>query len=449
MNAIPTFVINLKKRIERREHILKEFNQREEFDVTIVEAQEHKKGAMGLWNTVQSILQKQLNSAHEYIIICEDDHQFTDAYSKELLFSAIANVRAKNADLLCGGVSWFTDALAISESIFWVDKFSGFQFTVIFRHFFTTILHADFREDDVTDLKIASLAENKFFLFPFISVQKDFGYSDVTDKNNSVGRVDGLFANSSNKAKTINYICNYYRNNERSVQVKSNSATYENFTIPTYVVCMPERPGSVDYIKAQFKGKGEFDITLVEAYKNEMGAVNWYLSIRKIVEMAIANCDDVIIICKDDLTFTDYYSKEEFLQNIMEAFYQRTEILAGGVGEFGIAIPVTKNRFWINAFHSVQFFVLYKSIFQKILEQSFDDNITVGQLFTNITNYKMTLFPFIANQNELDGADMTWDRGEDAESRTLFPATENRFALVQQVYEKYSISKNVEVMRIN
>jgi GR25 family glycosyltransferase involved in LPS biosynthesis len=437
MNSIPTFVINLKRRVERREHILKEFNQRKEFDITVVEAQEHKIGAIGLWNTLQFILKEQLNKAHEYIIVCEDDHQFTDAYSKELLFSAIAEVRTKNADILCGGVSWFTDALAISPGIFWVDKFSGFQFTVIFRHFFTTILNADFNEEDVTDLKIASLSENKFFIFPFISVQKDFGYSDVTNKNNTAGRVDGLFSNSSNKAKTINYICNYYKVNRKRMPVKSSSASYDNFIIPTYVVCMPERPDRVAYIKAQFKEKDEFDITLVEGCKNEMDTVSWYLSIRKIVKMAIANDDDIIVICKDDLKFTEYYSKEDFLQNIMEAFYQRTEMLAGGVGEFGIAIPVAENRFWINAFHAAGFFVLYKSIFQKILEQGFDDNITVGQLFTKITDYKMALFPFIVIQNEFDGVDMTWNRAEDEESKLLFPATENRFALVKSVYDKH------------
>jgi hypothetical protein len=263
-----------------------------------------------------------------------------------------------------------------------------------------------------------------------------------------VGRVDGLFANSFNKAKTIHYICHHYKNNIKTVPVKTSSTSYENVTIPTYVVYTPEWPDSMDNIKAQFKGKNEFEITLVEAVKNNMGACSWYLSIRKIVEMAIANNDDVIVICKDDLKFTAGYSKEDFLQNIMEAFYQRTEMLAGGLGEFGIAIPVAKNRFWINAFHAAGFFVLYKSIFQKILEQRFDDNITAGQLFTKITNYKMALFPFIAIQSEWDIPQMTWDRIEDEASKLLFPPTENRFALVKSVYEKYCANKNKEVPNV-
>jgi glycosyl transferase family 25 len=165
--------------------------------------------------------------------------------------------------------------------------------------------------------------------------------------------------------------------------------------------------------------------------------------------MAVANDDDVIVVCKDDIKFTEHYVKEDFLRNIMEAFYQRTEMLAGGVGEFGIAIPVAKTRYWVNAFHSTGFFVLYKSIFQKILSPGFDDNITVGQLFTTITNYKMVLFPFIAVQKQWDSGDMTWDRKEDEVSRGLFPATEDRFALVKRVYDKYCVNKNNEVLSVS
>ena len=436
MSPIHAFVINLKKRIDRRAHILKEFNQRNEFNVTIVEAQEHKIGAAGLWNTLKCILQDQINKGHEYIIVCEDDHQFTDCYSKELLFSAIAKAGEKNADLLCGGVSWFNNALAISESIFWVEKFSGFQFTVIFRRFFKTILEADFEHGDDTDYKTSSLSKNKFFIFPFISVQKDFGYSDVTTKNNEKRRVEALFANSLNKAKTVKYICNYYENNKKSITVKSNSDSYRNITIPTYVISSPEKTDRVEHIKEQFKGKDEFAITIIEACKHEIGAVGLWLSIRKIIEIAIINDDDIIIICGDDHEFTEYYSKEIFLQNVMEAYYQRAEILTGGIRGFDMAISVTKTRFWINSFFSTQFLVLYKSIFQKILDQSFDDKLVADSILSGITSYKMTLFPFISIQKQFDCSDVILNNEVDRISES-FVATSNRLELAQNIYYKY------------
>ena len=41
---IPTYVINLKKRPDRKEHILNEFIDKPEFEVKVVEAIEHTNG---------------------------------------------------------------------------------------------------------------------------------------------------------------------------------------------------------------------------------------------------------------------------------------------------------------------------------------------------------------------------------------------------------------------
>lgn len=47
---IPTYIINLKSRIDRKEHKLKEFAVRVEFKIHIVEVIEHEIGAIGLWS---------------------------------------------------------------------------------------------------------------------------------------------------------------------------------------------------------------------------------------------------------------------------------------------------------------------------------------------------------------------------------------------------------------
>jgi len=49
---IPTYIINLKKRTDRLEHIRKEFAHRDEFNITIFEAFEHVTGAIGLWKSI-------------------------------------------------------------------------------------------------------------------------------------------------------------------------------------------------------------------------------------------------------------------------------------------------------------------------------------------------------------------------------------------------------------
>jgi len=210
IKSINTYVMNLKHRTDRYEHITQEFYGRKEFNLKIVTACENKVGAMGLWETLRHIILTLTHPDDEFILICEDDHQFTEYYSKELLWTAIDEAKRKETDILLGGLSWYESALRISSDLFWVDKFSGLQFTIIYRKFFQTILNIDFGEIDAADYKISSMSKNKLVMYPFISVQKEFGYSDVTAKNNKSGYVTQLFSDSSEKLDHLKRVSEFY-----------------------------------------------------------------------------------------------------------------------------------------------------------------------------------------------------------------------------------------------
>ena len=113
-----TFIINLKERADRKENISKEFSNKEEFATQVVKAIKHKFGAVGLWKTIKNILRSLNDSNLDYILICEGDHQFTAEYSSQRLFTAIVEAKEKKADILCGGVSWFTNAAQISKNLY-------------------------------------------------------------------------------------------------------------------------------------------------------------------------------------------------------------------------------------------------------------------------------------------------------------------------------------------
>ena len=211
MMSIPVSLINLKSRTDRRLHILQQFCQKAEFAVHIIEACEHNNGAIGLWNSIIQILTSLVNDENDYVIICEDDHQFTEHYSKELLFHCIAEAQERDADILSGGVSWFRDIIQISENLFWIEKFSGLQFTIIFKRFYDKILSANFSKTDAADYKISTLSDNKFVIYPFISVQKEFGYSDVTSKNNKAGFVERIFEESSERLRLLTNVNSFYK----------------------------------------------------------------------------------------------------------------------------------------------------------------------------------------------------------------------------------------------
>lgn len=68
-------------------------------------------------------------------------------------------------------------------------------------------------EQDVADRKIADLTPNKFLIYPFISIQKEFGYSDVTIKNNKEGYVTQIFEKASMVLNSLNRVKQFYKPN--------------------------------------------------------------------------------------------------------------------------------------------------------------------------------------------------------------------------------------------
>lgn len=401
----PVFAINLKERPDRLKHIREEFRNREEFNLQIISAKKNKNGGVGLWKNVVKVVKKAKKLNYAYMIICEDDHQFTKYYKPEYFRECILKAQQKDADVLMGGVSWFKSTIQVSAHLFWVDQFSGLQFTVIFQNFFDVILSADFKTGDAADYKISELTNNKLVAHPFISIQKEFGYSDATLINNFKGQVAFYFKKTPIIMNQLAKVKKYY--NAIPVKEAYFEDGYDKIVIPTYIINLPERADRLKHIREQFLNKNEFEVNLIEACKHQIGAVGLWQSILKIVKLAIQNDDDVIIICEDDHQFTEHYSRDIFLQNVIDASGLGIDLLSGGIGGFGQSVHITKNKYWIDSFYCTQFIVLYKNIFQKILDEKFDDKVTADGVLSAITSNKLTLYPFISVQKEFGYSDVT------------------------------------------
>lgn len=66
---IPTYVINMKERLDRKKHIIGEFKGRDEFDVTYMDACTHTIGAVGLWNSIVRIIRLALENEDDVIVV--------------------------------------------------------------------------------------------------------------------------------------------------------------------------------------------------------------------------------------------------------------------------------------------------------------------------------------------------------------------------------------------
>lgn len=137
---------------------------------------------------------------------------FTESYKAEKLYTVIHKANNLGADLLLGGVSHFEDAVEFDNDLFWLSSFTGFQFGIIFRRFYERFLNVEMKGYDDIDLKMKEVSDNIFCIYPFISVQKEFGYSDVTIKNGELGIIDGYFVKSEQRLKTLSFLRNHFIN---------------------------------------------------------------------------------------------------------------------------------------------------------------------------------------------------------------------------------------------
>ncbi len=208
--TIPVYIINLPERKERLESILHSFNGHDEFEINVIPAIKCNRGAEGLWKTFISIIEKAEKSDDDVIIICEDDHVFTKEYDKNTFISEVIAASEQGCQMLLGGIGYFSNAVPISEHRLWIDFSWCTQFVVLFRNSFRTILDSKFGEKDVTDEFLSLLLTNKMVLYPFISIQKEFGYSDVTYSNNTKGRNEKIFLETETRIREIMNKYNQY-----------------------------------------------------------------------------------------------------------------------------------------------------------------------------------------------------------------------------------------------
>ena len=182
--------------------------------------------------------------------------------------------------------------IQVSDNLFWVNAFNGMQFTVVFKRFYVSILSCTTEEGHVTDSFLSRLSDNIFVIYPYISSQADFGYSDATSANNQKGRVPSLFMNTLKQLQWHNKVRQFYHHPyfENLPSLESP----EDIALPTYIINLPNRTDRKRHIELQFAEHEEFDLHFVNACSHSRGNVGLWQSICKIVKKADMDGEDVV-----------------------------------------------------------------------------------------------------------------------------------------------------------
>ena len=207
---LPVYVFNLKTRSDRLQSVKKQFDGKDEYNVTYLEAIKHENGAIGLWKSICEAVRIAQKRGENIIVLCEDDHQFTEYYKKEYLFSNIVGAYRQGAELLNGGIGGFGNAIPVAPNRSWVDWFWCTQFVIIFDQLFQKILDYDFRPTDTADGVLSVLAQNAMVIFPPISTQRDCGYSDIVQHKNQSSFQNNLFKTTNSRLRMLHHISNVF-----------------------------------------------------------------------------------------------------------------------------------------------------------------------------------------------------------------------------------------------
>lgn len=207
-----TFILNMPQRTERLRSVTAEFHDYVRlFRTVYIRPVSHAVPRISHWLTFLQLAREAGVSGLPCFIFCEDDHVFTPSFDEASFMATVEEADSLGADVLMGGVSWMKTPVQVRDSLFWLEGFNGTQFMVVFSRFYDKILKSEFSEDSVvTDLHISANSNNIFVVYPFVSRQKEFGYSDCTVTNNKKGYVENLFESTSRGLDILYKVRNFY-----------------------------------------------------------------------------------------------------------------------------------------------------------------------------------------------------------------------------------------------
>jgi hypothetical protein len=414
----------------------RQFENRREFCYQLIDL-DPENYHFQMLNSVMQILKDPVQSEKDFLIFCLNDHEFSEEYDFVTFEENIKRAQELEADVLVSGLSYFCCSIPIDENLSWVESIESAQFIVIFKRFYKALRTSFTIPNEYIQGRISRLSQNKIVQTPFFSINRDINSKDPTENTDRS-------ANNKNSSAFRNLLLSdriyqYYGKLQNLIESTNAAPPAEEISITTYVINLPERNDRRSHIIKQFKDRPEFDFKIIEAHRHSIGAIGLWITMRKIIKLAMENDDDVIIICEDDHEFTEDYAKHELFRNIFEGFQQNIDYINGGTSSINVVVPVSRNRYWVDSTRATQFMIIYKRLFEKILNYEFSKGVIADIVLSNLAENKMILFPFISKQHNFGYSDVTPQHNMDTDLvDIMFSNTERRLSQIKNAFEKYN-----------
>ena len=115
--------------------------------------------------------------------------------------------------------------------------------------------------------------------------------------------------------------------------------------------------------------------------------------------------DDVIVVCFNEHNFTNNFDGRLFLDVIVEASKRGAQLLIGGCQKVENMVPVTSSLFWVDVTSGASFYVVYRSVYRKILSITIDGgDADLDEIISQYIPNKFLVCPIISDSSMQDSA---------------------------------------------
>lgn len=152
----------------------------------------------------------------------------------------------------------------------------------------------------------------------------------------------------------------------------------KHLILSTYVAYVQEKKEVKKRLSAQFNGRKEFNCIWMAV--KDMKNIDLWNCLVKAVKDAMEKEEEVISFCLESHSFTVYYTYPMFLRNVLNAHQKHMDLLLGG-----------KSR-------PVQFFVIFASLFEKILLYDFQEADSLETVLLELSQQTLVFYPDLSNE---------------------------------------------------
>lgn len=191
--CLDIYVINLKRRTDRKNFILKQFSNCENINIIFMEAIEHKPGSIGCFLSHQKCVEHAKNIGLKQIIVIEDDCLIRPDFYKRLRHIYDYLYHKDDWNLFLGGIHKTKQNNIIKkldfdkETIYEVDYGSCFHMVIYNHTFYDKLLDHDPITDELNVVDVIwheKYRLNALTCYPFLAYQKP-SYSDLAEAETS------------------------------------------------------------------------------------------------------------------------------------------------------------------------------------------------------------------------------------------------------------------------